>query len=174
MLEIAEEAARLMRNRAETAGLALTVSAPSDLPMIQADARALKQVLLNLLSNAVKFTPQGGRIAVSAQAVDAPGGGRMRIGVSDSGIGIAAEDVGRLGRPFEQVETQHAKTQQGTGLGLALTKALVELHGGSLEITSQAGHGTTVIVTLPFDAIGAAGPIARGLETVLSATAVPA
>jgi two-component system cell cycle sensor histidine kinase PleC len=150
--EMADEAARLMRNRAETAGLALTVSTPADLPTIRADARALKQVLLNLLSNAIKFTPQGGRVTVRAVALDDPSGGRLRLAVSDSGIGIATEDIGRLGRPFEQVETQHSKTQQGTGLGLALSRALVEMHGGTLEIVSQSGAGTTVTVVLPIHA----------------------
>jgi two-component system cell cycle sensor histidine kinase PleC len=160
VVEMADEAVRLMRNRAETAGLALTVSMPADLPMIRADARALKQVLLNLLSNAIKFTPQGGRITVRAVAVDDPSGGRLRLSVSDSGIGIAVEDIGRLGRPFEQVETQHSKTQQGTGLGLALSRALVEMHGGALEIASQSGAGTTVTVVLPIEAAEPAGAAA--------------
>ena len=147
--EMAAEAVRLMRNRAESAGLMIRVIAPDDLPTLEADYRGLKQILLNLLSNAIKFTPQGGRITVHAARVEGAGGPRVRIGVSDTGIGIAPEDVGRLARPFEQIETQHSKTQQGTGLGLALTKALVELHEGVLSIESEPGVGTIVSFTLP-------------------------
>ena len=147
--EMAAEAVRLMRNRAESAGLLIKVIAPDDLPTLEADYRGLKQILLNLLSNAIKFTPQGGRITVRAALVEGGAGPRVRIGVTDTGIGIAPEDLGRLARPFEQIETQHSKTQQGTGLGLALTKALVELHEGVLDIASEMGVGTTVSFTLP-------------------------
>ena len=147
--DLAEEAVRLMRNRAETAGLIVSVLAQDGLPPIEADYRGLKQVLLNLLSNAIKFTPQGGRVTVRTSRADGADGPRVRVSVSDTGIGIAPEDLGRLARPFEQIETQHSKTQQGTGLGLALTKALVELHGGVLGIESEPGLGTTVSFTLP-------------------------
>ena len=147
--EMASEAVRLMRNRAESAGLIVMVVAPRDLPTIKADYRGLKQVLLNLLSNAIKFTPQGGRITVRAAQVEGATGPRVRISVADTGIGIAADDLGRLARPFEQIETQHSKTQQGTGLGLALTKSLIELHGGTLDIRSAPGRGTAVRILLP-------------------------
>ena len=109
--------------------------------------RALKQVLLNLLSNSVKFTPRGGRITIAA-ALE-PRGERVRIGVGDTGIGISEKDMERLARPFEQIESQLSKTQQGSGLGLALTKSLVEMHGGALEIESAPGKGTVVSFTLP-------------------------
>ena len=150
--ELAEDAVRLMRNRAETAGLMVSVHAPPDLPTIEADQRGLKQILLNLLSNAIKFTPPGGRVIVRAAVVEGAAGRRVRLSVTDTGIGIAADDIGRLAKPFEQIETQHSKTQQGTGLGLALTKALVELHDGVLSIQSEPGLGTTVSLTLPLRA----------------------
>ncbi|HYC69324.1 sensor histidine kinase [Brevundimonas sp.] len=143
--EIVEDAARLIRGRVEEAGLKLLVDAP-DLPTIEADHRGLKQVVLNLLSNAVKFTPEGGDIVVALSREDDD---RVRVAVTDTGIGIAAEDLGRLARPFEQVEGQHSKTNQGTGLGLALTKSLIELHGGSLTLESEPGRGTTVSFDLP-------------------------
>ena len=163
--ELAEEAVRLMRNRAETAGLSVLVNAPADLPAVQADFRGVKQILLNLLSNAVKFTPQGGRVVVGAAAVEGANGPGVRISVSDTGIGIAPEDLSRLARPFEQIETQHSKTQQGTGLGLALTKALVELHGGVLAIESQPGLGTTVSFTLPLrTAVEPSAPIKASVD----------
>jgi len=143
--EISEEAVRLIRTRAEAAGLTLTLDLPP-LPDVEADYRAVKQVLLNLLSNAVKFTPRGGRVSVTAEPLN---GDLIRINVQDSGIGIAAEDLERLARPFEQIESQHAKTQQGTGLGLALSKALIEMHGGSIGLASAPGQGTTASFCLP-------------------------
>ncbi len=146
--EVTDDAVRLIRNRAEAAGLVLAIDYPH-LPEIEADYRAVKQILLNLLSNAVKFTPKGGRITVRAEARRDALGERLRISVQDTGIGIAKDDLSRLARPFEQVETQHAKTQAGTGLGLALTKSLVEMHGGLLEMHSIPGEGTTVSFTLP-------------------------
>ncbi|MFZ5670985.1 MAG: ATP-binding protein [Pseudomonadota bacterium] len=146
--EVTEDAVRLVRNRAEAAGLELTVDFPF-LPEIEADYRAVKQVLLNLLSNAIKFTPRGGRVTVRAEVRHDALGERARVSVSDTGIGISKDDLSRLARPFEQVESQHSKTTQGTGLGLALTKSLVELHEGALEMESTPGEGTTVSFTLP-------------------------
>jgi two-component system cell cycle sensor histidine kinase PleC len=146
--DLAEDAIRLVRNRADAAGLSLELAFPP-LPEVEADYRALKQVLLNLLSNAVKFTPRGGRITVRAESRNDPLGERVRIIVRDSGIGIAPEDLARLAQPFEQIENQHAKTQQGTGLGLALTKSLVEMHGGMLDIQSAPGEGTAVSFSVP-------------------------
>ncbi|WP_200952343.1 PAS domain-containing sensor histidine kinase [Caulobacter sp. Root655] len=146
--DVTEDAVRLVRNRAEAAGLKLEIDFPS-LPEVEADYRAVKQVLLNLLSNAIKFTPRAGRVTVRAEVRRDPLGERVRVSVTDTGIGIAAEDLARLARPFEQVESQHAKTTQGTGLGLALTKSLVEMHDGALEMTSTPGEGTTVSFVLP-------------------------
>ena len=148
--EVCEDAIRLMRGKSEEAGLTLRLQAP-DLPDIDADHRGMKQVLLNLISNAVKFTPEGGSITI---AIADAGARRQRLSVRDTGIGIAAEDVSRLARPFEQVEGQHSKTNQGTGLGLALTKSLIELHHGVMTIDSEPGRGTTVSVDLPVDRPG--------------------
>jgi two-component system cell cycle sensor histidine kinase PleC len=146
--DLSEDAVRLVRNRAEAAGLSLEASFPA-LPDIEGDYRAIKQVLLNLLSNAIKFTPAGGAITLGGEVRKDALGERVRVTVKDTGIGIAREDLDRLARPFEQVENQHAKTTQGTGLGLALTKSLVELHGGVLELDSAPGHGTSASFVLP-------------------------
>jgi two-component system cell cycle sensor histidine kinase PleC len=156
--EVVEDAVRLMRNRAEDAGLVLRADLPP-LPEVEADYRALKQVMLNLLSNALKFTPRGGRVVVQAERQ----GEMVRVSVADNGIGISPEDLGRLARPFEQAESQLIKTQQGSGLGLALTKSLVELHEGVLEVHSEPGVGTTVSFTLPLDRdeTEAPGPASR-------------
>lgn len=145
LTELCEEAIRLMRGKAEESGLTLILTA-APLPEIEADYRGLKQVMLNLISNAVKFTPEGGEITVS---VERQGTGRVRIAVADTGIGIAAEDLARLANPFEQVEGQHSKTTQGTGLGLSLTKALIELHHGHMTMESEPGVGTTVSFDIP-------------------------
>ncbi|RRN65417.1 PAS domain-containing sensor histidine kinase [Caulobacter sp. 602-1] len=146
--DVTEDAVRLVRNRAEAAGLKLNVAFPH-LPEIEADYRAVKQVLLNLLSNAIKFTPRAGSVTVSAELRRDPFGDKVKVSVIDTGIGIAKEDLARLAKPFEQVESQFSKTTQGTGLGLALTKSLITMHDGLLEMHSQPGEGTTVSFTLP-------------------------
>jgi two-component system, cell cycle sensor histidine kinase PleC len=114
---------------------------------LTADRRALKQITLNLLSNAVKFTPDGGAVTVHGRLR----GGLVTIAIGDNGIGIPKEAVRKLGRPFEQVESQLTKRHQGSGLGLAIAKSLAELHGGRMRIRSQVGVGTTVVVRLPLE-----------------------
>ena len=138
---------RLMRERAQAAGVAVAIDLPADLPAIRADGRRLKQILINLLSNAVKFTPSGGCITLSA-AADATG---FRMSVSDTGIGIAPEDLATALRPFGQIDSRLARKYQGTGLGLPLIKAMAELHGGGLELSSEPGRGTTATVRLPVE-----------------------
>lgn len=157
------EAVRLMRGKAQEAQLALTLDCPEDLH-IEADQRGLKQVLLNLISNAVKFTPEGGAVSVKVAPRDAA---TVRVSVVDTGIGIAAKDLERLAQPFEQVEGQHSKSTQGTGLGLALTKSLIELHGGAMTIESEPGRGTTVWFDLPTRAPeGAVAPVGAPAQRV--------
>jgi two-component system, cell cycle sensor histidine kinase PleC len=112
---------------------------------LKADRRALKQITLNLLANAVKFTPEGGAVTVRGHVR----GGTVTIAIQDSGIGIPRDALHKLGRPFEQVESQLTKRHQGSGLGLAIAKSLVEMHGGAMRITSALGAGTTVMVRLP-------------------------
>ena len=106
-------------------------------------------MLVNLLTNGVKFTPRGGEV----KAVGAARSGGLQIAVRDTGIGISPEDLKRLGRPFEQVDGAHVKQQEGTGLGLALVKALAAMHGGEACSNPKLGHGTTVRVRLPYAAV---------------------
>ena len=115
---------------------------------LKADRRALKQIALNLLSNAVKFTPDGGAVTARGRAR----GGHVTIAIEDNGIGIPKDALHKLGRPFEQVESQLTKRHQGSGLGLAIAKSLAELHGGHMRIHSVLGTGTMVVVRLPLDA----------------------
>ncbi len=110
-----------------------------------ADKRALKQVLINLLSNAIKFTPPRGKVVLRAYRYR----GSLRIAIADTGVGIAKHEIGRLGKPFEQVGNQLTKGHKGTGLGLAISRSLVEMHGGKLDIKSRVGEGTTVTCILP-------------------------
>jgi PAS domain S-box-containing protein len=140
-----EDCARMLRDRAENSGLELTVSLPEEPVFLIADKRAVKQVLLNLLTNAIKFTPAGGHVGVSVRTRD----GQTVVTVRDTGIGIPAEDLPRLGNPFEQVNSDPMLAKGGSGLGLALVRALMEKHGGSLHIDSEEGVGTTVCASFP-------------------------
>jgi two-component system cell cycle sensor histidine kinase PleC len=115
---------------------------------LAADRRALKQIALNLLSNAVKFTPDDGAVTLRGRTR----GGMVTIAIADNGIGIPKDALRKLGRPFEQVESQLTKRHQGSGLGLAIAKSLTELHGGTMRIRSVLGAGTTVVVRLPLQA----------------------
>ncbi|HSV29508.1 MAG TPA: ATP-binding protein, partial [Candidatus Omnitrophota bacterium] len=143
----------MVRERAEAADLALTATVAPGLPMLWADERRLKQVLVNLLGNAVKFTQPGGSIEASVRL--APDGG-MEIAVSDTGIGIAPEDIPKIMAPFGQADSGMARRYEGSGLGLPLSRQLMELHGGTLTIDSQVGHGTTVSLHFPAERLRAA------------------
>jgi signal transduction histidine kinase len=137
---------QLVRSGIAEGELHETVELPADLPLLRADERKTKQVLLNLVTNAIKFTPAGGRIVISGRADPETG---LVLTVSDTGIGIAAEDFDRVLQPFEQVDSTLARAHQGTGLGLPLVKAIMELHGGSLQLASEVGVGTRVSVAFP-------------------------
>jgi two-component system cell cycle sensor histidine kinase PleC len=139
------ESMRVVSARAQDKKLALTSRISAGLHL-HGDRRAVKQIALNLLSNAVKFTPAGGRVTLRGRA----SGDCIVLSIADSGIGIAPDALMRLGRPFEQVESQLTKSHQGSGLGLAISKSLVELHGGRMRIRSAPGKGTLVAVRLPF------------------------
>ena len=132
--------------RAEEAGLAFDMTVASTLGEVLCDKTILNQILLNLLTNAVKFTPEGG--SVKADAVEAADGA-VAISVTDTGIGVAEQDQERILEPFTQVAPADSRGHRGTGLGLSLTRSLVELHGGSLSLESALGTGTTVTVLFP-------------------------
>ena len=135
----------LVRERAQRHGIALSLDVDRQLGAFQADERKFKQIVVNLLSNAVKFTPDGGKVDVTAKKYDS----RVEIAVSDSGIGIAPEDHAAVFEEFKQVGRDYTRKAEGTGLGLALTRRYVELHGGEVRLESALGAGSTFTITLP-------------------------
>ena len=152
--EAAEMCRAMMALQAEAKGVAFDIHVASSVGEIVADRRSVRQMLINLISNAIKFTPAGGRVTLSAHRL----GSRLHFQVSDTGIGIAAVDLDRLGEPFMQVQNDYTRQFEGTGLGLSLVKGLVRLHGGTMTIESAPGEGTTVAITLPVDGSGASAP----------------
>jgi signal transduction histidine kinase len=136
----------LIRERAQRHGIQLGMEVDPALGEFSGDERKFKQIMLNLLSNAVKFTPDGGKVDVSAKRAN----GAVEVAVRDTGIGIAPEDQQAVFEEFRQVGRDHMRKAEGTGLGLALTKRFVELHGGAIRLHSTPGKGSTFTVSLPF------------------------
>jgi signal transduction histidine kinase len=144
--KVAETVLRLVRQRAKEREVELELDLPDGLPLLNADERKVKQILANLLTNAVKFTDSGGTVTLRAWCRADSG---FVIQVADTGIGIAPDDIPKALAKFAQVDSDLNRKFEGTGLGLPLTKALVELHGGCLDLQSQVGVGTTVTVRFP-------------------------
>jgi signal transduction histidine kinase len=145
LAEFLHKTMQMIRPQAERAGIVLTEKFDGVLPSMLTDERRLRQVLLNLLSNAIKFTAQGGNVSIAAYRQ----GGSVSIAVSDTGVGIAPDDIPKAMENYGQVQTGWSRTQEGTGLGLPLAKRLVELLGGSFVLESKVGVGTNIIVTFP-------------------------
>jgi signal transduction histidine kinase/sensor domain CHASE-containing protein len=143
--EIAHSVARLIRPRTVEHGLTMKIDLPERPVVLNADKRAVKQVLINLLSNAVKFTPENGTVTLASR----PWHDGVEFVVSDTGIGIDEKDMHVALAPFGQIDSQFTRKYEGTGLGLPIVKGIVELHGGTLEITSEPTQGTSVIVRFP-------------------------
>jgi two-component system cell cycle sensor histidine kinase PleC len=141
------ESLRVVSGRADDKKLMLDADIEEAILLV-ADRRAVKQIIVNLLSNAVKFTPDGGKVVVRSRVLS----DSIMLTIADTGIGIAPQSLLRLGRPFEQVESQLTKTYHGSGLGLAIARSLTNLHGGSMRLRSRLGTGTVVCVSLPRDA----------------------
>jgi cell cycle sensor histidine kinase DivJ len=135
----------LLALKARENGIDLVTRAPDNLPNMNGDPRAFKQIVLNLVSNAIKFTERGGSVTVSA-AVE---GSRLELRVADNGVGIGPEDLKRIGDPFFQAGKTYQRRHEGTGLGLSIVKSLVSLHGGEMTVQSKIDEGTTIIIALP-------------------------
>jgi signal transduction histidine kinase len=139
-----ERGVAMVRERATRDGVRVTLAANPDVDVVAGDERRIRQVIFNLLTNAVKFTPPGGSVDVRAKPVN----GEVRVSVADTGRGIAGEDLRRIFEEFQQTEAG-IEQGEGTGLGLALSKRLVELHGGRIWVDSELGRGSTFVFTLP-------------------------
>ena len=144
--EVIESVVTMVRGRARKGGVKLELEMPDHPPALRADSRKLKQILVNLLSNAIKFTDPGGKVTFRTWCRRGSG---YVFQIADTGIGIALDDIPKALAPFQQVDGELNRKYEGTGLGLPLTKFLVELHGGSLDLQSRLGVGTTVTVRLP-------------------------
>jgi signal transduction histidine kinase len=140
-----DNAVTLVKERAQRHGIRLVLDVGPGVGAFVADERKVKQILLNLLSNAVKFTPEGGKVSVSAGQPN----GALEIAVSDTGVGIASEDREAIFEEFRQVGKDYTRKAEGTGLGLALTRRFVELHGGTIRVESEIGRGSTFTFALP-------------------------
>lgn len=156
---------RTLRPRAEAADLALTIVEPRDVPLMYCDERKLKQILLNLIGNSIKFTPKGGRIDV---VVEAQPRRPLSICVRDSGIGMAEEDLARALQPFVQIDSALNRRHSGTGLGLPLVAAMMELHGGRLVLNSAPGQGTSAVIEFPSDRVLWPNQAKAAVETVMA------
>jgi signal transduction histidine kinase len=141
---------RLVQQRAEKAGVTLSISCPVDLPKLRGDKLKLKQIFLNLLSNAIKFTPENGRVNASAHR---PPDGGIQVSVTDTGVGISEDNLSMVLEPFQQISGPMSQKYEGTGLGLPLVKGLVELHGGHLWLESIEGEGTKATIYLPAERV---------------------
>ncbi|RMH50845.1 MAG: response regulator [Zetaproteobacteria bacterium] len=155
---VIEDVGRVLQGFATKAGVKLEFQVDDDVPYMLIDRTKFKQILYNLCSNAIKFSPEGGAVTVRASVEEAPGVGddgealrMLHVSVEDQGIGIAAKDIERIFNPFEQVESHHARRFEGTGLGLTLTRRLVELHGGTIGVTSEPGKGSCFYFDLPIE-----------------------
>ena len=137
----------LVALRARQAGVEIVTDIAPDLPHLRADERKVRQVLLNLATNAIKFTPPGGHVSLRARLVD----GGLRLMVEDTGIGMSSADIPKALSPFGQIDSAHNRRHAGTGLGLPLTKRLVEAHGGSFDLKSELAVGTVVTIEFPAD-----------------------
>ncbi|MBF0093316.1 MAG: PAS domain-containing protein [Alphaproteobacteria bacterium] len=146
LTKLVEAVGRLVQTRATAGGLTLTLIASPDLPSVRGDQRRLKQILLNLLGNAIKFTPAGGVVTLET-TLDRDGA--LCIDVRDTGVGMTQEQISVAMAPFSQIDGALSRRHEGTGLGLPLSKSLVEMHGGSLVVSSSPGVGTTVRVRIP-------------------------
>ncbi|WP_245986406.1 sensor histidine kinase [Azospirillum thermophilum] len=142
--------ARLLTERAGRAQVRIAVAVPESLPPLHADERKLRQMLLNLLSNAVKFTPAGGTVLLTGRLPEAGG---LELSVQDTGIGMSDQELAKALEPWGQIDSALSRRHVGTGLGLPLTKRLIELHGGSLAIVSNPGQGTTTTLSFPPDRV---------------------
>ncbi|MCP4712749.1 MAG: HAMP domain-containing histidine kinase, partial [Planctomycetes bacterium] len=145
VIELIYECVRMLSSRAEHSGVSITVDHQQNLPPLNADRRALKQAVINILTNAVKFTQRDGHVTVSAKLADE----KFSISIVDSGLGMTSKELEQAVEPFVQIKRGEGRSHEGTGLGLPLTKKLIELQGGELHLESTVGEGTKATILIP-------------------------
>jgi len=146
MADVVRSSVKMVRPSADAAEVMITVGLPVDVDLlVEADRKAVRQILLNLLSNAIKFTPKGGEVKIEAKAL----ADTLQINVSDNGLGMSAAELETIGEPYSQGTSAGQIEARGSGLGLSLVKSLVDLHGGRFAIASQPNEGTSVDIYLP-------------------------
>jgi two-component system phosphate regulon sensor histidine kinase PhoR len=143
-----EQVVHMMKPEADKKRISLTMRVPPEL-YLEADEDRLRQVLINLVSNAVAYTPEGGRVTITAEHVESGDADKVRISVADTGIGIPKKDLPRIFERFYRVDKARSRSSGGTGLGLSIVKHLVELHRGSIRVDSELGLGSTFTIELP-------------------------
>lgn len=164
--EVLLSGSNLLALKARDNGIELVTRVPENLPQMVGDPRAFRQIILNLVSNAIKFTERGGRVTISARVE----GARMVLRVMDNGVGIAQEDLKRIGDPFFQAGKTYQRRHEGTGLGLSIVKSLVALHRGEIDVQSKVEEGTTVTVMLPLTLVAVAEPLSNNIATLTPAS----
>lgn len=164
--EVLISGSNLLALKARDNGIELVTRVPENLPQMVGDPRAFRQIVLNLVSNAIKFTERGGRVTISARVE----GARMVLRVMDNGVGIAQEDLKRIGDPFFQAGKTYQRRHEGTGLGLSIVKSLVALHRGEIDVQSKVEEGTTVTVMLPLTLVPVAEPLSNNIATLTPAS----
>ncbi|GEC14744.1 PAS domain-containing sensor histidine kinase [Nitrobacter winogradskyi] len=164
--EVLLSGSNLLALKARDNGIELVTRVPENLPQMVGDPRAFRQIVLNLVSNAIKFTERGGRVTISARVEAA----RMVLRVMDNGVGIAQEDLKRIGDPFFQAGKTYQRRHEGTGLGLSIVKSLVALHRGEIDVQSKVEEGTTVTVMLPLTLVPVAEPLSNNIATLTPAS----
>lgn len=164
--EVLLSGSNLLALKARDNGIELVTRVPENLPQMVGDPRAFRQIVLNLVSNAIKFTERGGRVTISARVE----GARMVLRVMDNGVGIAQEDLKRIGDPFFQAGKTYQRRHEGTGLGLSIVKSLVALHRGEIDVQSKVEEGTTVTVMLPLILVPVAEPLSNNIATLTPAS----
>lgn len=164
--EVLLSGSNLLALKARDNGIELVTRVPENLPQMVGDPRAFRQIILNLVSNAIKFTERGGRVTISARVE----GARMVLRVVDNGVGIAQEDLKRIGDPFFQAGKTYQRRHEGTGLGLSIVKSLVALHRGEIDVQSKVEEGTTVTVMLPLTLVAVAEPLSNNIATLTPAS----
>lgn len=163
LCDLANTTAMMLEPQRIEANLRVLIQVDPSLPELMADKRACRQIMINLLSNAIKFTPKGGEVLMRARRF----GPYVKLEIIDNGIGIPADFLHRVGKPFQQADPGRDRKFEGAGLGLSVVRGLVELHGGAFEIESNVGRGTRVSVTLPIKAKKPAAVPAKGSETLV-------